>query len=648
MYSQNETAYTGLGVCILENAYNVKINRKLNGDCTLEFDLPLNDPKAADVITENQVKVDNTVFIVKQVVQQRDEDGRKVTHVNCDHVMQELMDKYIGYYEELGTTATAALTVALAGTRFKPNTSLITGTRDVTVDDANPLKVINEIIAQWSDSVSANIEILCSGLPDPVDGKFTVGLYTRIGTDNGVQFRYRKNIKSIKKTTDSRDVITRLYVYGKDALDITAATQNPAHLAYIDSAYIGNYRAIKEGSKTFNDEGEPDSLYDVGAKYLSSVELPKVTYEVNVIELKFISGYTAETFDLGDTITVVDEELGANVAARIVEYEYYPYEKTRSKIVLANFKDVMLDYFRKLEEARQTVDDITSGGKVLTSAFEAFAAAAVADINNSKSEIMYDSRGIVLQDKTVPQKQVVASSAGVMVTTDGGVTTKAAITANGVVAENVVGVLGLFAQVKTDNLIAGTAKIGSALIDKITASQIDVTGGRIVAAQIDATNLHVSSANIDGTITAGSVVAGISISSPVISGGQITIGSGNNVVKADSNGLYAGNASFASAPFKVDMAGAVTATNITLTGSGVTLSGLANINVSSNVTIGNKLYLSPSNFGNGVSWSNNDNTGKKAEIYIDNASNAMFLQTYSGGIYANGRRIDTAPTAVFG
>lgn len=45
------------------------------------------------------------------------------------------------------------------------------------------------------------------------------------------------------------------------------------------------------------------------------------------------------------------------------------------------------------------------------------------------------------------------------------------------------------------------------------------------------------------------------IESPNIYGGTIAIGSGNNVLKADSNGVYLGNASFANAPFKVTMDG---------------------------------------------------------------------------------------------
>ena len=49
--------------------------------------------------------------------------------------------------------------------------------------------------------------------------------------------------------------------------------------------------------------------------------------------------------------------------------------------------------------------------------------------------------------------------------------------------------------------------------------------------------------------------------------GSIAIGSGNNIFKADSNGIYLGNATFASAPFRVTPAGALTATDANITGA---------------------------------------------------------------------------------
>ena len=52
-----------------------------------------------------------------------------------------------------------------------------------------------------------------------------------------------------------------------------------------------------------------------------------------------------------------------------------------------------------------------------------------------------------------------------------------------------------------------------------------------------------------------------------LSGGTISIGSGNSIFKADSNGIYLGNSTFASAPFRVTPDGVLTANNATITGT---------------------------------------------------------------------------------
>jgi hypothetical protein len=74
------------------------------------------------------------------------------------------------------------------------------------------------------------------------------------------------------------------------------------------------------------------------------------------------------------------------------------------------------------------------------------------------------------------------------------------------------------------------------------------------------------------------------------SGGSISVGSGNNIFKADSNGIYVGNAAFDDAPFRVSQAGAVIATNLTLTGGSLSLGSgatYANINSSGKLTAAN-------------------------------------------------------------
>ena len=45
-----------------------------------------------------------------------------------------------------------------------------------------------------------------------------VHLLTFSGTDSGALFSYRKNLKSIQRVVDTRELVTRLYAYGKDGM----------------------------------------------------------------------------------------------------------------------------------------------------------------------------------------------------------------------------------------------------------------------------------------------------------------------------------------------------------------------------------------------------------------------------------------------
>lgn len=108
-------------------------------------------------------------------------------------------------------------------------------------------------------------------------------------------------------------------------------------------------------------------------------------------------------------------------------------------------------------------------------------------------------------------------------------------------------------SITADRIVVGTfIQVGGAAGD-VNAGVTTINGGKLTT----------------GTVTADYVVASISISSPTITGGSIAIGSGNSIFKADSNGIYLGNATFGSAPFRVNMSGAVTASSLTLTNASI-------------------------------------------------------------------------------
>jgi len=88
-----------------------------------------------------------------------------------------------------------------------------------------------------------------------------------------------------------------------------------------------------------------------------------------------------------------------------------------------------------------------------------------------------------------------------------------------------------------------------------SAGVTTIVGNTVTTAFVNALNVN-----------AATVSASISITSPTISGASISIGSSNSIFKADSNGIYLGNATFASAPFSVSMAGLLKATSATIGG----------------------------------------------------------------------------------
>ncbi|MNV26383.1 hypothetical protein D3C71_1175030 [compost metagenome] len=163
-----------------------------------------------------------------------------------------------------------------------------------------------------------------------------------------------------------------------------------------------------------------------------------------------------------------------------------------------------------LDKAKRTFTDLLSGGRIRAEAFEEYARLAVIDVNNSKTEVKYDIRGILLQDKANALNQVVLTSNGIIVSSDGGATARTAITARGVAAETVIGQFGNFVslligsgnnvtQINANGISAGhttfsQAPFQVAMNGDVIARSIKLTG------QIDNSAMY-SSDITGGTIT---------------------------------------------------------------------------------------------------------------------------------------------------
>ncbi|HUV84223.1 MAG TPA: phage tail protein [Methanosarcinales archaeon] len=355
VYSKFETEFVSMGLAVLENASNTKIREVINGEFILSLILPRSDSKWQHLQEENYIKVDNKLFRIRTFDETRDSVGKLTSNIQCEHVWYDANDcKFIPNFEMIGVTPEAILQAAFADTRFTVGSvDASLADTDIMMSKTNPAAITNKLI----ENVGGEL----------VRDNWIIHLKARRGNYNGVQFRTGKNNADIKKMTDTRGLTTRLYPYGVDDLDITTVNDGDA---YLDSPYINNYDYDHTRHIDYRDIEDPAELKAKALKEFSTadkdgIDKPLITYQVGVVELKKLADYRFETFDLGDTARVVDEDLNVDVNARIMEYDYYPYEPIRSTVVLANFKNNIGNLFVKLSETRSQVNSLlTPQGKV--------------------------------------------------------------------------------------------------------------------------------------------------------------------------------------------------------------------------------------------------------------------------------------------
>ena len=134
------------------------------------------------------------------------------------------------------------------------------------------------------------------------------------------------------------------------------------------------------------------------------------------------------------------------------------------------------------------------------------------------------------------------------------------------------------------------------------------------------------------------------VQAKIKNGSTVLIGSSNSAFRADQNGIYLGNATFASAPFRVTMAGALTATSATITGAITATSG----DIGGWVVAAGYLY----NLQSGTPTSTPSDglvlaSGNEGIIVYENTEKRTEMGYLSAGVYGFKAYDDDGTTPVF-
>lgn len=497
---------------ILKDAYDITRSSRINADYSLSFTVPMSSADYRDKLPlKGHVMDEKGQFYVINKRERRREDRKLIAQITCNHVMFKLADykfPYASYLAEAYGFSISTLTSAIAAATGGRFTLSVEDTFDlVDVRDfgrGNCLEALNTVLALYDAEVE----------PD----NFTLHLRRKIGSSASPhQFRLGKNIVAATLSDDGASLCTRLYAEMKDSrtwvgqpASILTAEER-ARLAAIPGAIVDGKLAVNYLVSPYADLWASDSvpyydallteqnltdplkLLDAARKRLAERDIPLFEISVSAADIHKLP-YSVETPPgLGDAATFLDDELGlTGLTGRITELTEYPYALDRhSQLTVANV--MTRDYTQiiaDLETSRRAIDNVFSGGRIRTDVFEAFAKQAIVDITNSKTELIYPAEGgLLAQDKANPLRQVRLTSAGLGISTDGWKNVRSAITADGIIAERIVG--------------------------------------------------------------------------QEINGVSLSIGSGNSITKINPNGISAGHASYAEAPFRVDMAGNVVANKLT-------------------------------------------------------------------------------------
>nr|WP_284700659.1 phage tail spike protein [Thermoanaerobacterium sp. R66] len=319
-------------VAILENAYDIVVEEKLNDAETLEFSIPFNDSKSQYIKHDEEVIYANKRYIISQIVDGRDDSGKEIVNVSCELAYIELLNSTKqGEFLIDRKSAIDGLKQLLTGTRWT------VGTIEADSDGIYSLKEVDKtvlwLVRQWAKIVGLEIQW------DSINRK--INMLQQIGSNRGAGFRYKKNLKSIKRTVKPPEA-TVLYAYGKNGLSIADFNDGKEYLEDY-SWYTSQGLTLTEAKAKFRKEyiWQDDrfiltqNLLDAAKKKLAELSQPIISYECNVLDLSSITGLSEDKFFIGDTVRVYDSELKIDVMTRILRLKRYPQEPWKNEVELS-------------------------------------------------------------------------------------------------------------------------------------------------------------------------------------------------------------------------------------------------------------------------------------------------------------------------
>lgn len=312
---------------IIDKAYDIIVKTEMltrtNGYEILEFKIPFDYSERGLLFNEKCVEIDNRQYVIKLIDDTK--ASSNITTITCDAIWYDLADGELLNHKSIAKfTARAAIEEQLSGTAWTCGVCEIETVHQYTLNEKNTrlynLRYIHKLFGgdMWFDTK-----------------KKQVNLYTEMGSKTNNIFKYEKNIPEIKRTIDTRDLVTRYTLTGKDGITISSVNKGKPYVenyGYYDQ--LGIPRKLK--SYEHQDERFTNEVYMKWymETWLSQHAYPIITYQITPAVVKVEP-------QLGDYIYVIDEQLQLKKWLRILAMDENKLEPWNTKYTLENvFSDI--------------------------------------------------------------------------------------------------------------------------------------------------------------------------------------------------------------------------------------------------------------------------------------------------------------------
>lgn len=312
---------SGKPLAVLDKAYDYSIQDQLLSDDAgqeiVTFTVPLDD-KARLIQNEMTLRVLNRDYAVRVVDDHLTQEGLMVRTITAEATWYDI--QFLPPVQPatwVNQTASAILADLLKDSGWSAGTVEPQQTAGFVISEpTNLLACLRQLAATFGAELYFDTR-----------GR-TVSLVMEVGQDRrDVLLARGKNVQELLRREDTRQLVTRLYPYGKDKLTVSSVNGGREYIedySYFDAR--GLPRKVIAQVWQNDSYTEPLALLQRAQVELERLSQPTYSYTV--------AGVLDIVLSLGDRVQVYDPDIGLHETFRVSQRNWYPLEPWRTTMQL--------------------------------------------------------------------------------------------------------------------------------------------------------------------------------------------------------------------------------------------------------------------------------------------------------------------------